>query len=158
MQNDSYYKENRTATIYIDDANFFGTEEYWSSADLYDYVPGTNEEYLLITVDRRLNNETEYTTIKKKPEFKLDESIGKYVAEVPFEEDADYIFDIKYTDRSSNVFNTYEEDKFTIDKIKPEIVVEYNDYGNTSVNEKFVNSDRDVIITVTEHNFILYLK
>ena len=130
---------------------YCGTEENWSSADLYDYVPGTNEEYLLITVDRRLNNETEYTTIKKKPEFKLDKETGKYVAEVPFEEEADYIFDIKYTDRSGNVFDSYEAEKFTIDKTAPVLELEYK--SDEPINDIYYKPDRTAMITVTEHNF-----
>ena len=139
--NDNYYNADRIVTIKIDEANFFGESEY-------DFIPGTEEPYLAIKVGKTLNNGT-YSESFMEPEFIKDGDI--YTAEVSFTENADYTFDIKYTDRSGNVFDSYPQDKFTIDKIKPVVKVTYD--NNTAENGKYFNKDRKAIISITEHNF-----
>lgn len=112
-----YFDADRTATITITEANFF-------AADLTDLVPGTEEEYLVITVGKTLYDGTT-TTTKVKPDFTKNGDV--YTATIKFDENADYTFDIKYTDRAGNVYDSYEMDVFTIDKIQPKISVSYND-------------------------------
>lgn len=75
-----------------------------------------------------------------------------YTATIDFTENADYTFDIKYTDRSGNVYDNYDKDEFTIDKIKPVISVTYD--NNTCKNGNRFKADRTATITITEHNFI----
>lgn len=139
---DNYYRADRTATIEITEANFFGTAE-WGYADL-------EEEFLVITVGKTLNDGT-YTSTKMKPEFSKNGDI--YTATILFDENADYTFDTKYTDRSGNVYDSYEMDKFTIDKIKPVIRVSYDDDEAKYENNDQFRTNRTATIVITEHNF-----
>lgn len=132
---DKYYDADRTATITITEANFF-------QKDL-------DDEFLVITVEKTLNDGT-YTSTKMKPTFVKNGDV--YTATIDFTEDADYTFDIKYTDRSGNVYDNYDKDEFTIDKIKPVISVAYD--NNTCKNGNQFKADRTATITITEHNFI----
>ncbi len=149
VSNGIYYKADRTATIKIHEANFFGTED-WDYADLYDFVPGTQEEYLVITVTKELNN-GEIITEYKKPEFTQISGSDVYMAEISFDENTKYTFDIKFTDRSGNVYDSYPEDKFIIDKIIPVMTVSYD--NNKCINENQFDTARTATITVTENNF-----
>lgn len=141
-KNGKYFDADRTATITITEANFF-------AADLTDLVPGTEEEYLVITVGKTLYDGTT-TTTKVKPDFTKNGDV--YTATIKFDENADYTFDIKYTDRAGNVYDSYEMDVFTIDKIQPKISVSYNDTV-AALNGNYYKADREVVFTVVEHNF-----
>ncbi len=141
-KNGNYYDADRTATITITEANFF-------KEDLTDIVPGTEEEYLLITVGKTLYDGTT-TTTKIKPEFTKNGDV--YTATIKFDENADYTFDIKYTDRSGNVFDSYEKDEFTIDKIQPKLSISYEDTVD-ALNGTYYKANRVVVFTVVEHNF-----
>lgn len=132
--NGKYFNTDRTATIKIEEANFF-------AADIEDGL-------LVITQTMTLDDGTFSKTILK-PEFKAED--GKYVATVKFDQNADYTFDIKYTDRSGNVYDEYPMDEFTIDKINPVISVSFD--NNTAVNGDQFKAARKAIITVVEHNF-----
>lgn len=140
---DGYYKADRVATITIKEDNFFGTPEY-GYADI-------NEDYLVIPVGKTLNDGT-YTLTKMKPEFS-NTGDGIYTADISFDEDADYTFDIKYTDRSGNIYDSYTMDKFTVDKTKPIIEVKYKFEAEAYSNENCFRTDREATITITEHNF-----
>lgn len=131
---DSYYDSPRTATIRIEEANFF-------EQDIEDGL-------LLITVGKTLNDGT-HTVTNPKPTFTKNGDV--YTAEITFAEDADYTFDISYTDRSGNVFDSYAEDHFTVDMIKPEILVTY-DNNNARNGDQFA-ANRTATIRITEHNF-----
>lgn len=139
---DNYFMADRIATITITEANFFSTKE-WGYADIED-------DLLVITVGKTLNDGT-YTSTKMKPEFTKDGNV--YTATILFDENADYTFDIKYTDRSGNVYDSYETDKFTVDKIKPVIDVSYNDNEAKYENGDQFRTDRTATIKITEHNF-----
>lgn len=141
-KNGKYFDADRTATITITEANFF-------EADLTDLVPGTEEEYLVITVGKTLYDGTT-TTTKVKPDFTKNGDV--YTATIKFDENADYTFDIKYTDRAGNVYDSYEMDVFTIDKIQPKISISYNDTV-AALNGNYYKADREVVFTVVEHNF-----
>lgn len=135
VQNSNYYKGDRTATLSIAEANFF-------SSDL-------DAGLLVITVGKRLNNETVYTETNVKPVFSKNGDV--YVGTVIFSEDADYTFDIKYTDHSGNVFDSYNKDEFTVDKISPSIAVNYD--NNAAMNGDHFKASRTATITIEEHNF-----
>ena len=129
--NDKYYKADRTATITIDEANFFAKDI---------------EDGMLVITRKAVANDG---TVKEEilaPQFTKIEGTDKYVATVVFDQDADYTFDIKYTDRSGNVYDDYDADEFTVDKIAPKISIE-------KANGAYFNADRTVKITVVEHNF-----
>ena len=128
--NTNYYKADRRATIEIKEDNFYA-------------------EDVLITVGKRLNSETEFTESSVSPTFNL---VGdKYVATIDFNENADYTFDISYTDKSGNTFDSYVRDEFTIDKIDPVISINYD--NNSVLNNSYYKNDRTATITITEHNF-----
>lgn len=135
FENNNYFKADRTATITINEANFF-------QKDLDDGL-------LVITVGKRLNNESAFTYTDVKPSFAKNGDV--YTATVDFNENADYTFDIKYTDRAGNVYDSYTMDEFTIDKIQPELSIGYD--NNSAKNGTFYKADREATITVTEHNF-----
>lgn len=133
-QNGKYFSTDRTATIEIDEANFF-------EQDLEDGL-------LKITANIVYNDGT--TDSKTyKPEF--TQVNGKYVATITFTEEADYSFDVVYTDRSGNTFDEYPAEEFTIDKTSPVISVEYD--NNSAVNGNYFKEERNATITVVEHNF-----
>lgn len=142
--NTNFYKANRTATIIIKDENFF-------KDNLYDNISGTDEKYLVITVGKRLNSEIEYTEEEITPNFVFSERDNGYIAKVEFNEDADYTFDIKFTDYSGNVYDSYDKDEFTIDKTSPVIKIDYN--NKEAVNNNYYNDYRTATIKVKEHNF-----
>ncbi len=135
FENNNYFKADRKATITITEANFF-------QKDLDDGL-------LVITVGKRLNNESAYTYTDVKPTFEKNGDV--YTATVDFNENADYTFDIKYKDRAGNIYDSYEMDEFTVDKIKPELSIAYE--NNSAKNGTFYKADREATITVTEHNF-----
>lgn len=80
-----------------------------------------------------------------------------HTAYVDYNDDADYTFDISYTDEASNPAqtvnygNSVSPTKFTIDKTAPIIEVAY-DY-NTSTNGNYYNQHRIATVTIIEHNF-----
>ncbi|MDD4095327.1 MAG: Ig-like domain-containing protein, partial [Oscillospiraceae bacterium] len=124
--NTNYYKAPRTATIRIVEENFY-------------------PEDVVITVGKRLNNETVYTESRIEPDFTKEGDT--HVATVLFDEDADYTFDISYTDKSGNVYDDYVQNDFTIDQTSPVLTM-------TGVNpNKYYQTARTVTLTVTEHNF-----
>lgn len=132
--NGSYFNAPRTATIRIKEANFF-------QQDIEDGL-------LNITVGKTLSDGT-HTVTNPKPTFAKDGE--DYVADILFAEDADYSFDITYTDRSGNTFDAYEEDRFTVDTVQPVIQVSYD--NNAARNGDQFSANRSATIRITEHNF-----
>lgn len=129
-----FYKADRTATITITEANYFEKD--------------IEEGLLVITVEKILNDGT-YTSTKMKPSF--TKNGDEYTATIDFTEEAEYTFDIKYTDRAGNVYDSYEKDVFTVDKTAPIINVSYD--NNDAKNNDQFKSNRIATITITEHNF-----
>ncbi len=128
-EEDGYYNKVRKAEIQIEEANFF-------KEDLDDGL-------LVITVGKTDENGA-VVTENIKPEFRLEDGVHK--AEYLFEDDAEYTFDIKYTDRAENAYDEYEEERFVIDKLAP--VIEIN-----KADGAYIAEDREVTISVTEKNF-----
>ena len=96
--------------------------------------------------------EDTYTSTVMTPNFVKDASRADvYVAEIPFVDAGHYTFDIKYTDRSGNVYDSYEKDVFTVDMTAPEISVSY-DNDSAKNNDQF-KADREATIQIVEHNF-----
>lgn len=130
VSNESFYNAYRTATIEIEEANFY-------------------EDDVVITVGRRKYEDTDYTETRVRPTFSKDNDI--YTAQIEFNEDGDYTFDISYTDKSGNVFDSYETDMFSIDTTKPVINVSFD--NNPALNGNYYNAQRIATITVEEHYF-----
>ncbi len=131
-KNTNYYFDKTEAEIIIDEANFDGSD-------------------VVITVGKRLNSETTYTESRITPAFVKSTEGDIYTATIPFNEDADYTFDITYTDKSDNVYNTYEGYSFTVDKIAPVINVKYD--NNNVLNDTKFKAKRTATIEIVEHNF-----
>lgn len=143
-QNGNYYNADRTATISISADNFF--KDY-----LYCPIDGQtgNENYLVIKVGKRLDNQTEYSYTYEQPAFVRDGDV--YKATVDFDENADYTFDIKYTDKSHNVYDSYKTHEFTIDKTDPTVDVAFSEPAHSNGNQ--YRENRTATITIVEHNF-----
>ena len=148
-ENGTYYKANRTATITIDEANYFADafEQIQNTAD------ETVDEHLVITVTKETNDGTTTTTVFKNADLTspfTENAEGKWVATLLFDEDADYTLEIEYKDFSGNSAAKYET-AFTIDKIQPIISIAYD--NNEAQNGNYYNDNRVATLTVVEHNF-----
>lgn len=133
----AYYQSERNAEIKINEANFFPEKDL-------------EDGKLVIGVGKTLNDGTpSYEAVR--PAFTKEGDL--YTGYVNFSEDADYTFDISYTDRSGNVFDSYEMDSFTVDNTDPVIDVSFNDDEALYDNGNQFRTDRKAVITVTEHNF-----
>ena len=132
--NSKYFNTDRTATITVEEANFFAQDV---------------EDGLLYITAKVVSNDGTTKNEVYKPEFKLED--GKYVATITFSDEADYTFDVKYTDRAGNIYDEYPAEEFTIDKTAPVVTVEYN--NNSATNDKYFKEARKATITVIEHNF-----
>jgi len=158
-KNGKYYDADRTATILISADNFF-TESDDVPAQSYLYTPimkndgngvpvAQNENYLVITVGERADDAKEYTYTDVQPAFVKEGDF--YKATVEFKNNADYTFDIKYTDKSLNVYDSYVMDEFTIDKIDPTMSVTFTEPDHSNGNQ--YRKDRSATITIVDHNF-----
>ena len=135
VRNGKYYDAPRKATIKIEEANFFQQD--------------IDDGLLVITRTTILNDGTS-TEETLNLEFTKSEG-DVYVATVDFAQDADYKFDIKYTDRAGNVYDNYPEDDFVVDTTAPEVSVSFD--NNIAINENQFMNPRKATITVVEHNF-----
>ena len=131
-----YYIGEVKAKIVINESNFFQKD--------------VEDERLLITVEKVFDDGTTAQE-KLKPEFVYNETNKVYEATVEFDGDADYIFDVKYTDRSGNVYDKYEAEKFTLTNTKPVIDVSFD--NNTAKKNNQFKEERTATIKITEHNF-----
>ena len=151
--NGKYYNADRTATITIDEANFFG--EAFETIDNIAVDPAEAiDEHLVITVKKTDNDNKTMTKIVKSADlttpFEKDPESDKWTATLLFDEDADYTWSISYKDFSGNGPATYNA-SFTIDKISPVMSVKYD--NNDHLNDDHYKADRTATIKITEHNF-----
>lgn len=133
----SYYKEDRTATIVVTERNF-------KSEDVRVTITNTDE------------------TIPQLSNWTKSEGTGNgdnttYTATVTYSADGDYTFAISYADMAGNestdvVFEngTQNPTEFTIDKTLPVMDIQSTDGQG---NAEYIQDSRQVTITVTEHNF-----
>ena len=152
VRNDHYYNSERTATITIDEANFF-PESFDPQIDMNTLQ--RIDSCLMITVTKEDNNgKVETRALKNKDltsPFKKEKSKGDiWTATLLFDEDGDYTWSVNYKDFSGNIANGFS-DSFTVDKTDPEITVNYD--NNDAKNSNYFNKNRTVTIAVTEHNF-----
>lgn len=130
---DKYFKENRTATVTIQDRNIdFNKITVETSVDHSGLSAATQNGS-----DNVGNNDTRTFTI-------------------PYTQDGDYTLDIHGTDAVGNVarveyVGTATQD-FTIDKTTPVINVSFN--NNDVRNGKYYNAGRVATVTIDEHNFL----
>ncbi|MBR3771607.1 MAG: hypothetical protein IKL07_05005, partial [Clostridium sp.] len=125
---DTYYKENRVAEIKIEELNFDAKD-------------------VLIKITRNGSVVTNMT-----PSRAAWSTNGiTHTAHITFSEDGDYEFSVEYTDLADNKAEYVHEDKFTIDKTKPEISVAYD--NNHAQSQQYYAKARTATVTVVEHNF-----
>ena len=129
-ENGNYYKSSRTATIKINEHNF--------------YANGVK-----IVVEKRANNSSSYTSTVVNPDFTSNGDI--HTMTYTFSDDADYKFSVECTDLAGNEQNAVYKDEFTVDKTKPVINVTYD--NNSASNSRYFKAARTATIKVTEHNF-----
>lgn len=165
---DALYNGDVTATIVIDEANFFEGQE---ASDGVIHQVGikltktdnagnvTVTEYLPAGAEQRYAGaEAEYIAWTTEGD--------RHTISISYAEDADYVLKITFTDLCTNEANissndgqnatkTYTSKVVTVDKIAPVVEVEY---GNTQVvntisGRKYFDTSQSATITVTEHNF-----
>lgn len=126
-----YYKEEATATITVDEANFYPEDVH-------------------ITVK---NVETEEERVVKSNELDWEQiaDTDKWIGNIKIEENGDYLILMTYSDRSTNEMKEYLSPYIMIDDNKPKISVVYD--NNEAVNGKYYAQARTAKITVEEHNF-----
>lgn len=120
-QNDSYYKASRTVTITIMEHNFCAGDVKVTTTASNSSVTGVSG---------------------------WSSSGDRHTATVRFASDADYTFDIDYTDMAGNSAADYSQDKFTVDLTKP--ALEITGVANKSANKGTVAP----VIKVNDTNFI----
>lgn len=74
-----------------------------------------------------------------------------WVTNVVFSEDNDYEWSVDYTDLAGNKGNSYQSEKFTIDKTAPVLNVSFD--NNSVENGNFYKDTRKATVTVSEKNF-----
>ncbi len=108
-----YYNANRTATITVNEHNFNAAE-----------------------VNTQITAALQGSGVGI-PSIGGWSSVGDiHTTSVTFSADADYTFDVDYTDLAGNAAADYAQDSFTVDKTKPEI--EFFDIENESANNGIV--------------------
>lgn len=121
VQNGSYYKASRTATITINEHNFRAGDVRVTTTASNGSAPNVSG---------------------------WSSSGDRHTATVYFGSDADYTFDIEYTDLAGNSAADYDQDKFTVDLTKP--VLEITGVANKSANKGTVAP----VIRISDTNFI----
>ena len=164
----AYYNGNVTATVTIDEANFFEgvrasdgvihnvgiklTKTYDDgSVSVVEYLPeGAAQKYA--------GAQAQYITWNTTGDI--------HTVTISYSEDADYVLEIEYTDHSTNdaaisatdgksETRTYASKIVTVDKTAPVVNVKY---GNENVahvidSREYYDATQTATITVTEHNF-----
>ena len=131
-----YFNASRTATIQIKERNF-------------------NEKKVAVKVTKDDVDVTPVLSWNHSGTANTDEYY--HTAVIDYNDDADYTFDISYTDEadnpatSVNYGGSVSPTKFTVDKITPDIQVTYDNMD--SLNSNYYKKERIATITVNEHNF-----
>ncbi len=182
----AYYDKNVTATITVTEANFYeGTKVITQKADP---EQGTDAVYETvhdfgIKVTKTDNNGavtvTEYLPegaadfykegVTDKKIIKWTQDVVKkdnYSVSIDFEEDADYVLELSYNDKSKNeaminaddnpAQKSYKSKILTVDKTQPDVSVKYDknsEVVHTIDGRDYFGADRQATITVEEHNF-----
>ena len=135
--NDSYFQNNRTATIVVTERNF-------SPEDVQLTI--TNTDGVIPTLS---------AWEKAEGTGNLDDTT--WTATVTYSADGDYTFDIVYTDLADNACaganygSSVSPTEFTVDKTLPTISVSYD--NNAASNGTYFAAPRTATVVITEHNF-----
>ncbi|MGN1139890.1 MAG: YDG domain-containing protein [Oliverpabstia sp.] len=130
--NGSYYQDTRTATVTIKERNFDPNNVQINVIN----ANGTKADISgwSHSVGTGISDNTTHTAM------------------ITFSEDGEYMFSVSAADMASNkAENSYQSEKFTIDKTLPIINVSYD--NNSAQNGRYYKEPRTAIISITEHNF-----
>lgn len=131
-----YFNASRRATIEIAERNF-------------------NEDKVIVKMTKNTAEVTPSLTWTHTGDPSSDSYL--HTAYIDYDEDADYTFDITYTDEASNPAeavnygSSVSPTEFTIDQTIPTIEITYD--NNSAVNGNYYARNRVATITITEHNF-----
>ena len=132
-ENDKYYKENRTATIRIKDANF-----------------SEKDTKIELTGPKAAIGKWHHKA-GAGCDGKVHTSECTYTCEVEFVEDGDYSMTVSSTDLAGNHASYGKTDEFTIDKTAPVVKVTYNNNAKSSGN--YYKNARTATIEITDKSF-----
>ena len=127
-----YYQNSATATIKIDEANFY-------------------QEDVNVSVKDLVANKITEQHIKWSKESGKD----VWTAKLVLKNEGHYVINIKYADRSDNKMKDYESNEIIIDHRKPVVKVDYTSGKSMRIlhKRKFYNSNQTAVIRIKEHNF-----
>lgn len=137
-ENDSYFNEDRTATITVRERNFQAENVT---------VEITNTEEVIPVI-------SDWSSSPGSGNG--DDTI--WTATITYSADGDYTFNVTCTDMAGNEAeeplygDSVMPTEFTIDKTLPVISVSYD--NNESANDRYFNAGRVATVTVEEHNFL----
>lgn len=165
---DAIYNGNVTATIVIDEANFFEGIEATDGVIHQVGIKLTKTDNAgNVTVTEYLPAGAEQKYVGAEAEYVAWKTEGdSHTFSISYAEDADYVLEITYTDLSTNeadissndgqnTTKTYTSKVVTVDKIAPVVKVEYSNTEviNTISDRQYFDKPQSATITVTEHNF-----
>lgn len=106
-----------------------------------------------ITVKERNFNPKLFTltTSSKASHSGWSKDGNNWVSKVTYSKDGDYRLSASCVDRAGNQSKVYSGSRFTVDKTKPQLTVNWSN-GNAS-NGKYYNASRTATLVVKEHNF-----
>ena len=151
-----------TMTVeYSEASNQVGTTLYYGNdksgkAEITFKVTEANffAEDVVVKVSK--NGATAYAVTSAWTDVDADTHIGSYT----ISGDGHYIVSVEYKDRSNNKMTTYQSDMITIDTIKPQVNVTYQNTAKIATLKDSEGADRDyfnktqtAVVTINEHNF-----
>lgn len=151
-----------TMTVeYSEASNQVGTTLYYGNdksgkAEITFKVTEANffAEDVVVKVSK--NGATAYAVTPAWTDVDADTHIGSYT----ISGDGHYIVFVEYKDRSNNEMTTYQSDMITIDTIKPQVNVTYQNTAKIATLKDGEGAERDyfsktqtAVVTINEHNF-----
>lgn len=138
-ENEKYYRESRTATVYVEERNF-------DPEDVDFEIVGPD-----VRISSWSHHGGEGCQGSADPYHTGHGDGCVWKCQVNFTEDGDYRFGFSCTDLAGNKGSCGKTDEFVIDRTKPEIRVTYD--HNDVKNEIYYRKSRIATIAVTEKNF-----
>lgn len=142
-----YFADTQTAIVTITEHNFI--------ADEVDFT---------IVAKDVTGTELNVATLNTKTEWKVDSKGDVHTITITYPGDANYTFDVAYTDKATNAADDYAVDHFTVDKTAPtNLKVDYStsvlDTVLESVTFGFYNAKMTVTLTAEDstsevHSFV----
>lgn len=146
----NYYKDLRTATVKVNEANFFADDVYFGiTAEDNDGKLPALDSVLTAATDK---GENVYRIASEN--WSHIDGTDEYIANIVFDKDAEYDVSVNYTDRSGNKADEVKA-HFTVDRTAPVIKITYdnNDLKNTENGIEYYGASRTATIEITEHNW-----